>query len=108
MLIQLILVFVAFTQHCIQCNVLCIQGLSPLQEGRLIVAISPVGLAIQQSEEAACQTTRVIVGKMYSQSLILKNLGGAQQPGNSYISIGKKLHPPYLNQDCLPTVQILT
>ena len=29
-------------------------------------------------------------------------LKGAQQPGNSYISMGTKLHPPYLNQDCLP------
>ena len=34
-------------------SMLCIQGSSPLQEGRPIVAISPVGLAIHQSEEAA-------------------------------------------------------
>ena len=29
-------------------------------------------------------------------------LEGTQQPSNSYISMGTKLHPPYLNQDCLP------
>ena len=71
-------VFVAFTQHCIQSTV------------------------TGQSEEAALlsfldlSTTRVIAGKMHSQSPILK-LKGAQQPGNSYISMGTKLHPPYPN-----------
>ena len=29
-------------------------------------------------------------------------LKGAQQPSNSYISMGTKLRPPYPNQDCLP------
>ena len=34
-------------------TVLCIQGLSPLKEGRLIVAIHPVGLVVHQSKKAA-------------------------------------------------------
>ena len=37
-------------------NVLCIQGLSPLQEGRLIVTINPIGLVVNQAEEAALST----------------------------------------------------
>ena len=44
-----------------------------------------------------CQTKRVIAGKMHSQSPILK-LKGAQQPDNSYICKGTKLHPPYPNK----------
>ena len=43
------------------------------------------------------KTTRVIAGKMHSKSPILK-VRGTQQPGNSYISMGTKLHPPYPNQ----------
>ena len=49
-------------------SVLCIQGLLPFQEGRLIVAISPVGLVVHQSEGAALltfldlSTTRMIAG----------------------------------------------
>ena len=59
------LVFVAFTQPCIQSNgthiegvenVLCIKGPLTLKEGRLIVAVSPVGLVVHQSEEAALLT----------------------------------------------------
>ena len=50
-------------------------------------------------------TTRVLAGKTHSQSPILK-VKGTQQPGNSYISMGTKLHPPYPNQDCLPVVLI--
>ena len=34
-------------------SVLCIQGPLTPQEGRLIVAISPVGLSVHQSKEAA-------------------------------------------------------
>ena len=42
---------------------------------------------------------------MHSQSQFLK-LKGAQQPGNSYRSMGKKLHPPYPTKSaCLYTVQ---
>ena len=47
-----------------------------------------------------CQTTRVIVGKMHSQSPILKCYRGAQQPSNSYKSMRTKLHPPHSNQTC--------
>ena len=90
MSIHSILVFVFFTQHCIQSNEVSklnstlYIGLLPLQKGGLIVAISPVGfkyLLTSQSKEAALltfwefQTTRVIAGKMHSQSLILKTKG---------------------------------
>ena len=68
----------------------CIQGLSYLQEGRLLycTAFCLVGLAVHQSEETAfltfwdLSTTRIIAGKMHSQSPILKKRG-TQQPGNS-------------------------
>ena len=55
------------------------RGPLPLQEGKLVVPISPVGLAVHQSKEAALLTfwdlsnTRVIAGKMHNQSPILKN-----------------------------------
>ena len=119
------MVFAAFTQHCIQSIVthlthvedikdtivLCTQGPLPLQGGRLfILAFRPVGLAVHHHAvrggsfvlkcSGTCQTTRVIAGKMHSQSPILKCYGGAQQPSNSYISMGKKLHPPHSNQTC--------
>ena len=49
------MVFAAFTQHCMQSTDSCqrcqrysvYSGPSPPQEGRLIVAIRPVGLAVQ-------------------------------------------------------------
>ena len=46
-----------------------------------------------------CHTTRVIAGKTHSQSPILKTKG-AQQPGNSYISMGTMVHPPHSNRTC--------
>ena len=61
-------------------SVLCINDPIPLQEGRLYKAISPVGLAVYQSEEATLLTfwdlsiTRVIAGKIHSQSLILTDV----------------------------------
>ena len=61
-------------------------GPSPRQEGRLIVAICPVGLAVHHHAVRGgsfvfkyswtCQTTRVIAGKTHSQSPILKCYGG--------------------------------
>ena len=89
-------VFVAFTQHCIQSTVTHVGGVEgyytlytvasrPCQEGRLLCEPSVLGgLAVHHWSE----------------------LKGAQQPGNSYISMGTKLHPPYPNQDCLPIVLI--
>ena len=83
-------------------------GPLPRQEGRLVVAVPsrPVGLAVHHhavrggsfvlKRSGTCQTTRVIAGKMHSQSPILKYCGGAQQPGNSYKSM-TKLHPPHSN-----------
>ena len=48
------MVFVAFTQHCMQSTDSCrrcrrysvYSGPSPRQEGRLVVAVRPVGLAV--------------------------------------------------------------
>ena len=81
-------------------------GPSPRQEGRLVVAVRPVGLAVHHQAvrggsfvlkcSGTCQTTRVIAGKTHSQSPILKCYGGTQQPGNSYVSM-TKLHPPHSN-----------
>ena len=84
-------------------------GPLPRQEGRLFVAVHPVGLAVHHHAvqggsfvlkcSGTCQTTRVIAGKTHSQSPILKCYGGAQQPGNSYETM-TKLHPPHSNQTC--------
>ena len=84
-------------------------GPSPCQEGRLVVAIRSVGLAFHHHAvrggsfvfkcSGTCQTTRVIAGKMHSQSQILKFYGGAQQPSNSYETM-TKLHPPHSNRTC--------
>ena len=99
-------VFVAFTQHCIQSTVTHIggvkgvlysiySGLSPLPGGKAIcystVFEKPSILGVQwfntsQSEEAALltfldlSTTRVIAGKTHSQSPILKNKGALSNP----------------------------
>ena len=102
-------------KHCIQSNevwklysTLYTVVSCPCQEGRLF-AIWKVfhlgGLAVHQSVWGGSfvnflglvKSTRVIAGKMHSQSPILK-VRGAQQPSNSYISMGTKLHPPYPNQ----------
>ena len=66
-------------------SVLCIQWPSPHQEGRLVVAIRPVGLAVHHhavqggsfvlKHSGTCQTKRVIAGKTHSQSPILKTKG---------------------------------
>ena len=82
----------------------------PCQEGRLLYCVSlpswgfscsPVSPRRQLCKLSwTCQTTRVIAGKMHSQSPILKRYVGAQQPSNSYISRGTKLHPPHSNRTC--------
>ena len=86
------MVFAAFTQHCMQSTdfmsktskILCTlyTVAPPRQEGRLIVAIHPAGLAVHHHAvrggsfvlkcSGTCQTTRVIAGKTHSQSPILK------------------------------------
>ena len=83
------IVFVAFTQHCIQSTVthltqyyvICIQGLSPLPGGKATVF----------------EPTRVIAGKTHSQSPILKNEGVLS---NLVILryLQTKLYPPYPKQ----------
>ena len=62
-------------------------GPSPRQEGRLVVAVRPVGLAVHHQAvrggsfvlkcSGTCQTTRVIAGKTHSQSPILTVTKGA-------------------------------
>ena len=71
--------------------------------------VRPVGLVVHHHAvrggsfvfkcSGTCQTTRVIAGKMHSQSPILKVYGGTQQPGNSYKAM-TKLHPPHSNRTC--------
>ena len=92
-------VFVAFTQHCIQSNVthvggvkgvLCIQWpLTPARREGYLFEPSVLGVKLfitSQSEEAALltfmdlSTTRVIAGKMHSQSQILKTKGVLSNP----------------------------
>ena len=94
-------------QRCqILCTVLCIQGPSLFQEGRLFEKPSVLWISqftTSQSEEAALltfldlSTTRVITGKTHSQSPILKTKGVLSKP-----VILTYLHPPYPNQtSCL-------
>ena len=84
--------------QCIKCyvcrrrNTVCrvysvYSGPSPRQEGRLVVAVRPVGLAVHHQAvrggsfvlkcSGTCQTTRVIAGKTHSQSPILTVTKGA-------------------------------
>ena len=90
------MVFVAFTQHCMQSTdimsemlkILCIQWPLTPPGGKACCSrtIHPVGLAVHHHAvrggsfvfkcSGTCQTTRVIAGKMHSQSPILKCYGG--------------------------------
>ena len=79
-------------------------GMAPFKE-----VPSPVGSVVHHHAvpggsfvlkcSGTCQITRVISGKMHSQSPILKCYGDAQQPGNSYKSMTKLL-PPHSNRTC--------
>ena len=94
-------VFAAFIQHCIQSYSICYScqkgrkctlytvASCPCQEGRLLCEPSVLGVKLfttSQSEEAALltflylPTTRVIAGKMHSQSPILKNKRALSNP----------------------------
>ena len=121
------IVFVAFTQHCIQSTVThfthvegvedtmysVYSGILPLPGGKAIchstVFEKPSILGVQrfttsQSKEAALLTfldlsnyKGVIAGKMHSQSPILKTKGALSNPV-ILTDLQTKLHPPYPNQ----------
>ena len=102
------LVFVALTQHLMQVWKLCIKWpLAPAKrEGYCIVwAFHLGGLAVHQSVWGGSFVNFLGLVKLQGwlqarrtadpQFLKLK---GAQQPGNSYISMGTKLHPLHSNK----------
>ena len=115
------MVFAAFTQHCMQstdfmskmskilCTLYTVAPRPPGGKAGCSHTVRPVGLAVHHHAvrggsfvfkcSGTCQTTRVIAGKMHSQSPILKCYGGAQQPGNFYEAM-TKLHPPHSNRTC--------
>ena len=68
---------------------------SPCPEGLAVYYHAVQGGSFVLKHSGTCQTTRVIAGKTHSQSPICE---GTQQPSNSYISMGTKLHPPYPKQ----------
>ena len=92
-------------------SALCIQWPLAMPGGKACCSctVRPVGLVVHHHAvrggsfvfkcSGTCQTTRVIAGKMHSQSPILKVYGGTQQPGNSYKAM-TKLHPPHSNRTC--------
>ena len=112
-------VFVAFTQHCIQSTVTHVGGVKGCtlytmashparREGYFSLpswgfSCSPLVSPRRQlcSVLCTCQLQGWLQARCTANPQFLK-LKGAQQPGNSYISMGTKLHPPYPNQDCLP------
>ena len=87
-------------------KILCIQW--PRQEGRLIVAVRPVGLAVHHHAVRGGRFVNflglvTLQGWLQARSTAnpqFLKLKGAQQPGNSYISMGTKLHPPHSNRTC--------
>ena len=99
------------TEYCYSCRrcwrlYSVYSGLSPLPGGKAIVwAFGLGGLAVHhcsvQGVSWTCQLQGWLQARCTAKPQFLK-LKGAQQPGNSYISMGTKLHPPYPNQDCLP------
>ena len=111
-------VFVAFTLHCIQSTVTHVGGVKgyctlytmascPCQEGRLFTwAFHLGGLVVHhQSVRGGSFVNFLGLAKLqgWFQARCTANpqflkLKGTQQPSNSYISIGTKLHPPYPKQ----------
>ena len=106
------LVFVALTQHLMQVWKLCIKWpLTPAKrEGYCIVwAFRLGGLAVHQSVWGGSFVNFLGLVKLqgWLQARRTANpqflkLKGTQQPSNSYISMGTKLHPPHSN--CLPVL----
>ena len=102
------LVFVALTQHLMQVWKLCIKWpLTPAKrEGYCIVwAFRLGGLAVHQSVRGGSFVNFLGLVKLqgWLQARRTANpqflkLKGAQQPSNSYISMGTKLHPPHSNK----------
>ena len=102
------LVFVALTQHLMQVWNICIKWpLTPAKrEGYCIVwAFHLGGLAVHQSVWGGSFVNflRLVKLQGWLQARRTANpqflkLKGAQQPGNSYISMGTKLHPPHSNK----------
>ena len=102
------LVFVALIQHLMQVWKLCIKWpLAPAKrEGYCIVwAFCLGGLAVHQSVQGGSFVNFLGLVKLqgWLQARCTANpqflkLKGAQQPSNSYISMGTKLHPPHSNK----------
>ena len=102
------LVFVALTQHLMQVWNICIKWpLAPAKrEGYCIVwAFHLGGLAVHQSVQGGSFVKFLGLVKLqgWLQARCTANpqflkLKGAQQPGNSYISMGTKLHTPHSNK----------
>ena len=102
------LVFVALTQHLMQVWNICIKWpLTPAKrEGYCIVwAFCLGGLAVHQSVQGGSFVNFLGLVKLqgWLQARRTANpqflkLKGAQQSGNSYISMGTKLHPPHSNK----------
>ena len=80
----------------------------PSREKAIYLSLAPCGF----SGSPPCSPRRQLCLKMFwdlsnykgdcrqdaQQSPILKCYGGGQQPSNSYISMGTKLHPPHSNR----------
>ena len=78
----------------------------PHQEGRFIVAIRPVGLAVHHHAVRGGSFVNFLglvklqgwlQARRTANPQFLNAMGGTQQPGNSYIST-TKLHPPHPNK----------
>ena len=85
-----------------KCQILCIQGLSPLPGGKAIWAFCLGGLAVHHQSVwvnflGLVKLQGWLQARCTANPQFLK-LKGTQQPGNSYISMGTKLHHPYPNQ----------
>ena len=100
------LVFVALTQHLMQVWKLHKVASHPCQEGRLLYCVSLLSWGFSCSPVRGCSFVNFL-GHVKLQGWLqarrtanpqFLKLKGAQQPGNSYISMGTKLHPPHSNK----------
>ena len=100
------LVFVALTQHLMQVWKLHIVASRPCQEGRLLYCVSLPSWGFSCSPVRGGSFVNFLglvklQGWLQARSTAnpqFLKLKGAQQPGNSYISMGTKLHPPHSNK----------